>query len=189
MNHIPRDPKKDFEALLDIGYQESAIETISDWASCRDVDYQEAWAKTIRDLLVEPLYWWIAQQKEGKHRRIDVAAGEELATYAWMDIGYGFSQRQQLYPEHVSKLDSLWKEFQRVVGAGAVAHEEMKRSKTSRAQSERARKKRKELPSKTDLTDFRETHYAKRGTDWGWRSKACRKFGISDKTLKKIVPE
>lgn len=189
MNRIPRDPKKDFEALLDIGYQESAIETISDWASCRDVDYQEAWAKTIKELLVAPLYWWIAQQKEGKHRRIDVAAAMDLAEYAWMDIGYGFSQRQQLYSEHISHLDRIWKEFQRVIGTGAIAHEELRRSKTSRAQSKRARKKRKELPDKTNLTGFRETHYAKHGTYWGWRRKACEKFGISDKTLKKIVPD
>jgi len=186
---IPRNSKKDFEALLDIYYQRSAIETISDWASCRDADYQEVWAKTIKELLVAPLYWWIAQQQEGKHRRIDVAAAEELAEYAWMDISYGFSQRQQLYPEHVSKLDQLWKEFQRVFGAGAIADEELRSNKTSRAQSERARNNRKELPSKTDLTGFRETYYAQHGHYWGWRRRASRKFGISDKTLKKIVPD
>jgi len=189
VNPTPRDQKKDFEALLDVGYQESAIETISNWASCRAVDYQKTWAKTIGELLVDPLYWWIAQQKDGKHQRIDVAAAADLAEYAWMDIGYGFSLRRQLFPEHVSKLDRLWKEFQRVVGAGAVAHEELRRSKESRAQSKRARNNRKELPSKTDLTDFRERHYAKHGTYWGWRSKACGEFGISDKTLKKIVPD
>lgn len=189
MNPIPHNPSKDFDALLDVCCQESAIETIGDWASCPEAAYQESWAKTIENLLVTPLYWWIGQQKDAKPGRVDIAAARELAEYAWMDIAYGLMQRQKLWPEHVSKLDALWKEFQRQVGWGAILDTEHRQKRVVKTASAggRGRWKTKDLPTKITLEKFREDFYAKEGKFRGWKKVACIQFSIDIKTLNKII--
>lgn len=176
-------PDEDPLDLVDIGGQEHAIEVIREWADCASVDYQERDAETIERLLVGPLWRWIGQQGEGAERRSDVQAAMALATYADEDIAYSLRYRQKLYPEHINKLDGLWREFQRVVGVGSAMCEQRKRVELSRRQSLAASQKRKAAVTHEALTKFRDNFEARYGTSRGWKKAACAEFKIDNKTL------
>ncbi len=186
MNISKSDLSKKYEALLDVGYQEHAIDVLREWVACPDSAYEESWAGTVKSLLIDPLWWWIGEQRVPRAgQRIDVAAAMALAEYAAEDIAYGFRHRQQLYPEHISKLDALWKEYQRQVGWGTIAETNIRSDCDSKRQSKRASNLRKPDVTKEALEEFRESYIKKQKTSvWGWQSAASRKFNVSTKTIR-----
>jgi hypothetical protein len=184
MRNSKSDLTEKFEALLDVGYQERGIEVIRVWADCPESAYETGWAKIVTELLIDPLYWWIGTQKGN---RLEVRAAEDLAEYARLDIAYGLQCRQKLYPEHISKLDALWKEFQRQIGCGALYDADLRRTRTSRRQSMRASAPRKKQVTKEALEKFSEKYSYNHGTKRGWKMAACLEFGIDFKTLKKRI--
>lgn len=182
---IPKsDLSKKFEALLDIRYQERGIEVMREWAGCPESAYEADWASTVKELLIDPLYWWIGTQK---CNLIEVRAAKELAEYASLDVAYGLRHRQKLYPEHISRLETLWKEFQRLVGCGALYDADLRRTRTSKQQSERARAPRKKQVTKAALEIFFKNFLYRNGTERGWKKAACIEFGIDYKTLRKRI--
>jgi hypothetical protein len=176
-------PSPAIDGLFDIYGQQHAIEVIRDWASVPDNRYTESDAKTIEDLVVDPLWEWIGQQGDNAKNRLDVKAAAELAEYAENDIVYGFRYRQKVYPEYVDKLDALWRELQRIVGAGTILGDRIKQEKASERQSINASQPRKKEVTKDALDKFKDEFDAKHGGTRGWKKSACIEFGIDLKTL------
>lgn len=171
------------DGLFDVYGQQHAIEVIRDWASVPDNRYTESHAKNIEELVVDPLWEWIAQQGDNAKNRVDVTAAAELAESAENDIVYGFRYRQKVYPEHVDKLDALWREFQRIVGADTIIGDRIKQEKASERQSINASQPRKKEVTKDALDKFKDEFGAEHGRTWGWKKSACIEFGIDRKTL------
>ena len=62
-----------------------------------------------------------------------------------------------------------------------------KEIRLSEIKSENASKERKAKPSKEVLVEYKGEYIYKRGVEHGWKSAACRKFGISYPTLNNIL--
>lgn len=185
------------DGLFDIYEHEHAIETIKDWAGHPDSQYTESQAETVDRLMVKPLWEWIGRQGNHAARRTDVLSALELVECAESDIVYGLRYRQKIYPEHVRKLDYLWREFQRIVGSATffaddarVKAEDERRIGQSIRQSINAGAPRRKDVTKEALDKFLYDYEAKHGRTWGWKSAACIEFDIDFKTLNsRIISE
>ena len=172
-----------FQGLLDVGYQESVIALLRDWSNCLDSEYMESEAKTVELELIEPLWWWIAEQGKQNLRRTDVVAAVALAECAASDITYGFRYRQKIYPEHVSKLDHLWKELQRQIGWGAIFETDRRKTEVAKRNTVAARSPRKKTVTKAALIEYKKKFEYKNGGERGWKKAAALEFSIDVKTV------
>jgi hypothetical protein len=177
------------DGLFDIGEHEHAISVIGDWASFPDREYTDSYAKTIEAQLVAPLWEWIAEQGANANRRIDMLAAMELVECAENDIAYGFRYRQKVYPEHVKKLDYLWREFQRVVGAGAILEIDATKRKRSNTNRKNATGPRRRDVTKDELLKYKDEFESKNGRAWGWKTAAWLEFAIDFKTINDRISE
>lgn len=181
----PLDPA--FDLLLDDSEREDGIEVIREWESTRDCQRDESHAGTIAKLLVAPLWRWIeANRTEAPGRRSDLEAALALAVCA-EDIGNRFRNHQAIYPERVNLLESLWLDFQRQAGLGAIAVDSTRRRRLSVPNKRNAQQLRNKEVIPAKLEEIRDKHLQEQAHTQGWRKVARAETGLGYEAIKKRI--